>query len=206
MKLLLLKKNKKTKNKKSPPQDSQKKLTHTGSLHVCTYKHSCMCIRHQPPSTSQNPIIWPDYCLNLSKIIQLKSWLTYLYSIFRCRNIWSSLRLQIRKKRLPNSSLYLKRSLWLLDSIFPKLLDLCPTSCTNWFQHRRCWPLCFCPCHRTCWPHKAWRCWYVHILLLLNRNCITLWHSLHFPVMAYSLYRFFHSLPSLSCHCPSFYL
>lgn len=127
-------------------------------------------------------------------------------SIFRCWDIWPSFRLLPRKKRLPNSSLYLKHYLRLLDSLFPRLLDLCLTPPPNWFQHRRRWPLCFRPSYRTGRPEQARGCRDVHILLLLNRNCITLRHSLHFSIMANSVYCFLHSLPSLPYHCPSFHL
>lgn len=95
---------------------------------------------------------------------------------------------------------------WLLNSPFPKLLDLRLAPHPHWLQHRWGWPLRIRPCHRACWSFKAWNSRNVHILLLLDWDCTSLRHSLHFSYMAYTLHCLLYSLPYLSYHCPPFHL
>lgn len=56
---------------------------------------------------------------------------------------------------------------------------------------------------RTHWPNQTRHCRHVHLLLLLRRDSPSLRHCLHIPIMAFSLHRFFHTLPPLHLRVPS---
>lgn len=125
---------------------------------------------------------------------------------FRCWNIWSSLGLYARKKRLLDSSLLTKCCVWLLNSISPRLLDLSPTSSPHRFQHWWRWPLRLCSCYRACRILETWCGWHVHILFFLNWNSNLVRYSLHFPLLAGAVHCLVYPLYPFPCHCSAFYL
>lgn len=125
--------------------------------------------------------------------------------IHRCRNVWTSLRLKLWKKTIIDSSLHPKRHFWVLDSSLPFLLDICSPPLIDRSQHRRQCPLRFCSFHRPHWSHKTRHSRDVIVLLLLLWHCFTLWHCLHLPILAQTLYCLFNSLlllPPTCCPLP----
>lgn len=128
-----------------------------------------------------------------------------MHSSFRVGNLWASIGLVRRKKRLPHGRLLFEFCVWDSHVVIATLLGLLFVPFPHRKQHwrRRC--MCFCSCNGIRRTKQAWPSWNVHVLFFLHRFHCRRRNGLSVSIfMALTLRRVIHPFSSLPTLHPSF--